>query len=254
MKATHLLVIAFGLATLGGGLAATLDLSATSPEPPAPRATAAAATGTDDHEDGHARDHAALRQEIASLRAELRAGKDEDRGASTSEDELSALKQELAALREQVAMIAGANGNPAAVAGDGDDDFAPMTEEEMALAEEDDAYDEEDRRRGLDAFLGAQSIDTTWSQDAALAVTEASDSEELAGSIVDGVECRSSLCRVEVSHADAEAAGQFELLFPMQVADALPQIRYFTEQLGDGRSITVMYLAREGYELPAEDQ
>lgn len=247
MKATHLLVIAVGLATLGGGLAATLDLSATNPEPPA--------IGTDDHEDEHAEDHAALRQEIASLRAELRAGKDEDRGASTSEDELSALKQELAALREQVAMIAGANGNPAAVAGDGDeDDFGPMTEEDMAPAEEDEAYDEEDRRRGLDTFLGAQSIDTAWSQDAALAVTEAADREELAGSIVDGVECRSSLCRVEVSHADAEAAGQFELLFPMQVADALPQIRYFTEQLGDGRSVTVMYLAREGYELPAEDQ
>lgn len=238
MKTNRVLLLVGALTTLGGGLWATLGNG--------PRITSLSAvpvSGTEPDVRHDARNFSALRSEFDLLRTELHAIKTLDRDADSLERELRSLKQEVAALGQQVAMIADESQRG---------DALPQTPAEMALFEEDRAYEEEEQERQLGAHFAAQSVDTVWSLDTAQLVSEAALSEGLAGSSIDGIECRSSLCRVEVSHADPAAASEFALWFPVVLGEALPQIRYFHEQRDYGPPVTVLYMARQGYDLPAE--
>lgn len=61
------------------------------------------------------------------------------------------------------------------------------------------------------------------------------------------VECRSSLCRVEVVHDDATSADDFYLKFPQEVGEYLPSITYKVENLPDGKIDVLMFLASASF-------
>ena len=61
------------------------------------------------------------------------------------------------------------------------------------------------------------------------------------------VECRTSLCRVEVIHDDAASADDFYLKFPQDVGENLPSITYKIENLPDGKIDVLMFLASASF-------
>jgi hypothetical protein len=64
------------------------------------------------------------------------------------------------------------------------------------------------------------------------------------------VECRATLCRVEVTHKDRQARVVFEQQFILAVAELLPQVMMQTVESENGTSSTILYLVRDGYDLP----
>lgn len=247
MRASRFLIVAGCLAVLGGGLYAT-----------AVQVTSFPTTGqvhenswSGDQGDGYARDISVLRGEMALLRAEIDELKGIASGASVLRAELAALGGEVGALRGQLGQAAQRGVNLAGPTGEGDAmDLPPLSGEDMEFIAEEQAYEDDRRRQLLNSVFQAEPFDSEWSAETTDRIMDAFDHEELARSDVTAAECRASLCRIEVNQSDSEAAGNFGLWFPMQVAEVLPQIAYFHEPHGDGGAVTVMYLARSGYSLP----
>lgn len=99
----------------------------------------------------------------------------------------------------------------------------------------------------LDAAFHAQSTDESWSLNSSNQIYAyfdlMSQEESNFASELRSVECRSSLCKVEVLHDSAVAADEFFLRFPGSVGGALPSISYQFENMPDGRINVLMFLA-----------
>lgn len=100
---------------------------------------------------------------------------------------------------------------------------------------------------GLDEDFHAQSTDEHWSLNSSNQIyayfDQMSQEESNFGSELRSVECRSSLCKVEVLHDSAVAADEFFLRFPGSVGGALPSISYQFENMPDGKINVLMFLA-----------
>ena len=106
----------------------------------------------------------------------------------------------------------------------------------------------------IDSRFQAEPADAQWSSDTLDLITQVLANEELAQTEVSGLDCRTTLCRLKVTHAHVEAANQFALVFPMEVGDLLPRITYYHQESADGTINTVLYLVRTGNELPTMAQ
>lgn len=99
----------------------------------------------------------------------------------------------------------------------------------------------------LDAAFHAQSTDEQWSLNSSNQIyayfDQMSQQESNFGSELRSVECRASLCKVEVLHESAVAADEFFLRFPGSVGSALPSISYQFENMPDGKINVLMFLA-----------
>lgn len=198
----------------------------------------------------------ALRREVALLRAEF-AG-----------DKVSALGRELALLRADFAGLAGDLNEMRArldilsasttMAEQEDNEqiaFGEMpTEEELGARQE--AETERNYSQSLarmqtyEANLQAEPVGTAWSTQATDNLNEALATEELSATMVENIECRDTLCRVQVAHANEEQRRQFEGTFPLSVGEVLPRAVMHTEKHEDGSSTSTVYLARDGYRFP----
>ena len=103
-----------------------------------------------------------------------------------------------------------------------------------------------------DTEFSAQAVDPRWANQADDLIKQAFTSDELQNTIPMAMECRSTLCRVEVVHKDASERSWFEHHLPSLVADLLPSIAMHTTEHSDGSSVSVVYLAREGHPLPQD--
>lgn len=101
-----------------------------------------------------------------------------------------------------------------------------------------------------EAALQKEITDTAWSVEVLASVTDTVSSEELAATSIQDVECRATLCRVEVTHKDLEARSAFERQFFAAIAQVLPQAMLQTVENGDGSINTVMYLLRDCHDFP----
>ncbi len=99
----------------------------------------------------------------------------------------------------------------------------------------------------LDAAFHAQSTDEHWSMNSSNQIyayfDQMSQQESNFGSELRSVECRASLCKVEVLHESSVAADEFFLRFPGSVGSALPSISYQFENMPDGKINVLMFLA-----------
>jgi len=101
-----------------------------------------------------------------------------------------------------------------------------------------------------EAALQAETADTGWSGEARDLIESAVAAQDLAGTSLDDVECRATLCRVEVTHKDRQAQAAFERQFIIAVVQLLPRATRQTVENDDGSSRTVLYLARDGHYFP----
>jgi hypothetical protein len=104
-----------------------------------------------------------------------------------------------------------------------------------------------------EAALQQESADGVWSIQAAEALREALASEALSGTAVQDIDCRSTLCRLQVVHDNREQQALFEHGFSFKVGQLLPRMMMHSEEQTDGTISATMYLAREGNELPRSD-
>lgn len=101
-----------------------------------------------------------------------------------------------------------------------------------------------------EAALRKETEDPSWSGEARDLIASAVAAGELAATSVEDVECRATLCRIEVRHKDRQAQAVFEGRFIMAVAQLLPQATLRTVKNEDGSRSTVLYLARDGHDFP----
>ena len=124
--------------------------------------------------------------------------------------------------------------------------------DEAALAEQEQASWEEYMNL-VETGLQYEQTDVQWSSKAKAEIENAFTTQELAGASVTDIECRSTLCRIEVAHVDRQPLAEFEILLPKTLAHILPQALMERVELEDGSTSTLIYLARDGYDLPEPD-
>lgn len=177
----------------------------------------------------------ALRREVAHLNADLRV-----------------LRRQLKKQATHAPVDSNTATSPAAAAPEFPDNAAAVADplEEKAIAVEEEKRRVEERMQALETSLQNDPLDRSWSIQVSEQITQAFASEELAGISLDDVECRSTLCRVEVMHDDPMRRDEFEIWFPFKVAQFLPRLVMRRVDNDDGSSSTVVYTARQGYRLP----
>ena len=104
-----------------------------------------------------------------------------------------------------------------------------------------------------EAALQQESADGIWSIQAAEALREALANEALSGTTVQDIDCRSTLCRLQVMHDNREQQALFEHDFRFKVGQLLPRMMMHSEEQTDGTISVTIYLAREGHELLRSD-
>ncbi len=110
----------------------------------------------------------------------------------------------------------------------------------------------EARVMDLDTSLNSESIDETWQASAQMKINEVIDGTQLAGTDLVDLDCRDTLCKLEVSHHDETALEEFEENFAHQLAWNTSRFST-TEQGADGRVYHTIYLSREGHALPSPE-
>lgn len=124
----------------------------------------------------------------------------------------------------------------------------------------DSALAQRDRQAKLDAIEQAfqhQPLATKWGSAANAAIEQAFETlnqttggAEFAGSEMTSVDCRETLCRLEITHADMDSVRRFIEDFPRSVGPGLPRMTLEPSQNPDGSIDTVVYLAKEGSRFP----
>ena len=94
-----------------------------------------------------------------------------------------------------------------------------------------------------------ESRDNTWSANASATITAYFDNLPNNGngqsSYLDSVDCRSSLCKVEVTNVNSEAAQAFAMTFPMAVGPELPSATYDYHPRANGQVDLTLYLSKQ---------
>lgn len=104
----------------------------------------------------------------------------------------------------------------------------------------------------LDDHIAREAKDSAWGTATETVITSAFGTEALAGSSLLFVECRSTVCRVEVAHQDARARARF--LEDVRNVPPFDRSAGAVRPDGDPTSNrTVLYMAREGQRLPPID-
>jgi hypothetical protein len=189
----------------------------------------------------------ALKTEVKRLQAGQEAW--ERRSAAMSR-ELSALRTQLPRVGQDPAPI-GRERHQRAKAGPAGDYAAeapPLTPDE-ASAEDEHARAEAQTQAQIEAFEGTlveEDADPGWANAAQRALQEVFHREAMAGLRLVQVDCRTSLCRLELALDWASSPGE-----------SLEQLIHFAPwegagfaQIDEASGTAVVYLSREGYALP----
>lgn len=70
---------------------------------------------------------------------------------------------------------------------------------------------------------------------------------------VSGIDCRDTLCRVEISSDGDESGSGLDYLLPQMLSEVLPNAAIDRVQMEDGTVSTMIYLARDGYAPPGSE-
>lgn len=106
----------------------------------------------------------------------------------------------------------------------------------------------------VETGLQQERVDRQWSSMANTEIENVLLNDELGDLSVNDIECRTTLCRIEIVHENSSSMTLFDVLLPQKLAHLLPKSVMSHIQLEDGSTKTVIYLSRDGYELPQPDQ
>jgi len=120
----------------------------------------------------------------------------------------------------------------------------PVSDEERLAAEEERI---ERRFAFLSDQLRAEPVDRAWAAEATAAIEHAAN--DFPGTIVRRLDCRTTLCELEVEHPDQLTSDRFLDYFFPQVP-SLPRGTLHRLEATDGRPRSLVILAREGHALP----
>lgn len=231
------------------GVTAVLGTSAiiylaNTPPPGAPSMEVLSATGAvrDPHPS-----IAALQEEMAELKRTLRSN-----GATpgVKDPDVELLKQDVAQLRQKLNELASAQLAQAVT-----NVPADRTPSQLADASPEDRRAAADRRSKeaiskLDGALQAEDVDNSWLHDVQSKLQSVFQRETLTGSTLATSDCRTSMCRIEITHEAGTDTTEFQSEFVSETAEMFPQ-GIFQQVTGpDGKQVTIGYFAREGHALP----
>jgi hypothetical protein len=254
MKTFHLLIVIASLATLSLGTYAVFGNFHANDSSSLGEASSQSSQANG-HGGGMTHDITALRQELTFISTEMDTLKGANVKIGALHTELNKLKAELAALRGRLEDIGRIDDRyHGSINQEVSLDSPPLTEEDMNAQVE--QQQEKDRRHmeQIDKAFQAEPIDQKWSFDTIHLITQALEGVDAKQTDLSHLECHSTMCFVKANHRDAAAADAFALKFPMQVAQALPGITYYSQPRDDGSVDVRMYLARNGYALPQTTQ
>ncbi len=104
----------------------------------------------------------------------------------------------------------------------------------------------------LEAGFQQQTTDPIWSEKTKNLVHDALANDNVTSKDIVDVECRNSMCRVELAN-DANSEGLKIEEFPMKIGQELPHIMANQVKESDGSTTTVLYLSKDGFALPKAD-
>lgn len=119
-----------------------------------------------------------------------------------------------------------------------------------------DEFDKEALRFGsyiqtIEANFHNDDVNDKWAIQASEVIKHALNEDSLAGSSLNSMECRSSLCRVSVSHMAIPDRDLFAQDFPARVSSEFSEIVYAPSSDDQNNLETVLYLYRTGHQPPA---
>jgi hypothetical protein len=94
------------------------------------------------------------------------------------------------------------------------------------------------------ASYGSEARDQRWSNEVGESLRAAFSTEELAGTAVQSIDCRTTTCRIEMQD---DGSGNLPALLPMlavQMAGSLPNVTAERIDQPDGKSSMVVYMSR----------
>lgn len=173
-------------------------------------------------------------------------------------NEAAVLRRELAALREEVVLLRGRvmaqtvtrsePEQPEDAGSDSTEVFSAKALEQAVQAAE---RRHADRLEAVESALLGESVDPDWSLQASRGIEQVFARGMFRQARLLGVECRASLCRVDVLHAGQADLPQFTASFPAEVAAYANRMTMRQTVNEDGSVTTVLYLGRDGYPFPA---
>lgn len=193
-----------------------------------------------------------------------------DRGEEEEPDltEVADLRSQIALLRSDLAKVqrhlrqlaqSAAHAQRSAKPSGAEEPANAVVLSEQELREQEADVIEAEKQRSLgrmaagEAALQQESADGVWSIQAMDALGQALGSEKFSSTKVQDMECRATLCRLEVVYADQEQQMRFEQHFSFKVGQLLPRMMMHSEEQTDGTISAAIYLAREGHELPRSE-
>lgn len=103
----------------------------------------------------------------------------------------------------------------------------------------------------MDSEFILEQPDEQWSTTAEMEISEKFDSDKFKGAQLQSADCRTNLCRLEVSHADMESIESFteELMFALKWDTDAQTMVVEGDESGSETKI-VMFMSRDGQPLP----
>lgn len=101
----------------------------------------------------------------------------------------------------------------------------------------------------LEAGFRQQTTDPDWSTKAKGLIQEALAGDKVDSKNIIDVECRTSMCRVELAN-DTNSNAPRIAEFPMKISEELPNILVNQTNESDGSTTTVLYLSKDDFVLP----
>ena len=201
---------------------------------------------------------ASFQEEMVMMKKELKLLKTTLRQHSSQSSE-GVLQQSLTSLKDEVRLL----GDQLTGALNAIEALSQQTQtKQEALAQQpidkefsslDDEYHHDEAIQVINTTFETEPVDGDWSFETTDLITQSLDIEQFPDTTMQNVECRSSLCRMEVAHADEESQRLFELEFPMLVAEQLPAMSFDQQQLDDGSFSSIIYMARSGFNMPSKN-
>ena len=193
-----------------------------------------------------------LKNEIALLRTALNDLR-LDKNHAVVEKRLVALENEMNALREQLQLIVQRPVKKPSPEVLGSEESSPLVEADINALMQHQQEQANEYLRKIDAGFESEGLDMEWSSTTSEFIHRTLEGKEFAKVKAWNVDCRSTLCRVEIEHDEADAQ-DFDLWLTSKFGEVLPQMIMRREQQdGSGLMSTIVYAARDGHTLPSEE-